>query len=64
MLGLLGALDPWIHKVHLGQIDNKGEAGAVLSQGDTKKGADGSQLGKRMALNDFQHRRTKQYVNL
>ena len=42
----MGALDPWRHKVHLGQVDKKGEAGAVLSQSDPKKGADGSQPGK------------------
>ena len=41
----MGALDPWRHKVHLGQIDKKGEVGAVLSQSDSKRGMDGTQTG-------------------
>ncbi len=37
MLGLLGALDPYKHKVFLGQIDSQTDAGAVLSQSDPKE---------------------------
>ena len=32
MLGLLGALDPYKHKVNLGQISMVGDSGAVLSE--------------------------------
>lgn len=36
MLGLLGALDPYKHKIHLGQIDMSGDSGAVLSMSESK----------------------------
>ena len=36
VLGLLGALDPYKHKVNIGQIDMVGDAGAVLSMFETK----------------------------
>ncbi|ELU01654.1 hypothetical protein CAPTEDRAFT_155489 [Capitella teleta] len=36
VLGLLGALDPYKHKVHLGQIDMSGDSGAVLSMSESK----------------------------
>ncbi|XP_013416422.1 serine/threonine-protein kinase mTOR-like [Lingula anatina] len=38
VLGLLGALDPYKHKVNLGVIDRSSDAGAVLSMSDNTKG--------------------------
>jgi FKBP12-rapamycin complex-associated protein len=43
VLGLLGALDPYKHKVHLGQIDMKGDSGAVLSMSESKSQSDAGQ---------------------
>ena len=40
VLGLLGALDPYKHKVFLGQIDSSYDSGAVLSQSDSKQDID------------------------
>ncbi|XP_013778468.1 serine/threonine-protein kinase mTOR-like [Limulus polyphemus] len=37
VLGLLGALDPYKHKVNLGLIDHSGESGAVLSMSDSSQ---------------------------
>ena len=34
VLGLLGALDPYKHKMHLGQIDDEGNATALVSMTD------------------------------
>ena len=45
VLGLLGALDPYKHKVFLGQIDSSSNAGAVLSQSEEKGGVDPNQTG-------------------
>jgi FKBP12-rapamycin complex-associated protein len=36
VLGLLGALDPYKHKMHLGQIDVEGNAIALVSMTDPK----------------------------
>ena len=44
VLGLLGALDPYKHKISLGQIDIQGDAGAILSMSESKSGQD-SELG-------------------
>lgn len=46
MLGLLGALDPYKHKVFLGHIDSSGDSGAVLSQSDPKSSEDKAQQGE------------------
>ena len=46
MLGLLGALDPYKHKLNLGQIDKTGDTGAVLSMSDSKTAVDNTQTGK------------------
>ena len=40
VLGVLGALDPYRHKVHLGQIGVKGDSGAVFSMSETKPDSD------------------------
>ena len=45
MLGVLGALDPYKHKVHLGQINMSSDSGAVLSMSETKPDADSAQQG-------------------
>jgi len=46
VLGVLGALDPYKHKVHLGQIRSmQGDSGAVLSMSETKPDTDTSQQG-------------------
>lgn len=37
VLGLLGALDPYKHKVNLGVIDHSGESGCVLSLNDSSQ---------------------------
>jgi len=55
VLGLLGALDPWKHKVHLGQIDSAGDSGAVLSQSDTKTEQDSAQSGKYLLSSYLKH---------
>lgn len=36
MLGLLGALDPYKHKMNLGQIDSQIESTALLSMTDSR----------------------------
>ena len=47
VLGLLGALDPYKHKVFLGQIDNQSNTAQVLSQSEDKGFQDpGQQAGK------------------
>ena len=43
MLGFLGALDPYKHKVNRGQIDMMGDSGAVLSE---SKAEEESNLGE------------------
>ena len=40
VLGLLGALDPYKHKINLGVIDRSSDAGAVLSMSEAKPGQD------------------------
>ncbi|XP_064642053.1 serine/threonine-protein kinase mTOR-like isoform X1 [Lineus longissimus] len=42
VLGLLGALDPYKHKINLGVIDKSSDAGAVLSMSETKSNQDSS----------------------
>lgn len=43
VLGLLGALDPYKHKMHLGQIDVEGNAAALVSMTDPKSDAESVQ---------------------
>ena len=47
VLGLLGALDPYKHKVNLGQIDVMSDSGAVLSMSEPKSGQDSELAGER-----------------
>lgn len=42
MLGLLGALDPYKHKMNLGQIDTQVDSTALLSMTDLKSEAEAS----------------------
>lgn len=42
MLGLLGALDPYKHKMNLGQIDTQVDSTALLSMTDIKSEAEAS----------------------
>ncbi|XP_046989267.1 serine/threonine-protein kinase mTOR isoform X1 [Schistocerca americana] len=42
-LGLLGALDPYKHKMNLGQIDTQVESTALISMSDSKSEAESSQ---------------------
>ncbi len=51
VLGLLGALDPYKHKVFLGQIDSQTDAGAVLSQSDPKQEMDSQGSYERLSFN-------------
>jgi len=54
VLGLLGALDPYKHKISLGQIDTQSDSGAVLSMSETKPGQD-SELGGTCVVSKFLH---------
>lgn len=42
VLGLLGALDPYKHKMNLGQIDSQVDSTALLSMTDLKSEAEAS----------------------
>ena len=50
VLGLLGALDPYKHKVFLGQIDSSFDSGAVLSQSDSKQDIDNQGIVNALSL--------------
>lgn len=43
---MLGALDPYKHKIHLGQLGKVGDFGAVLSMSESKPEQDSSQQGE------------------
>ena len=47
VLGLLGALDPYKHKVNLGQINMSSHSGAVLSMSEPKANQDADQKGNK-----------------
>lgn len=54
MLGLLGALDPYKHKMNLGQIDTQVDSTALLSMTDLKEASHGTNnynLDKNNSLN-------------
>jgi len=50
VLGVLGALDPYKHKLHLGQIKMGSDSGAVLSMSETKPDSETGQQGKRSCV--------------
>ncbi|XP_038044243.1 serine/threonine-protein kinase mTOR-like [Patiria miniata] len=51
VLGLLGALDPYKHKVNQGFVDSHGEGGAALSMSDVKIGTEGEYTASEMLVN-------------
>ncbi|CAH1240669.1 MTOR [Branchiostoma lanceolatum] len=51
VLGLLGALDPYIHKVNTGVIDRSSDSGAVVSLSDTKSSPESGESAAEMLVN-------------
>ncbi|XP_071805479.1 serine/threonine-protein kinase mTOR-like isoform X2 [Asterias amurensis] len=51
VLGLLGALDPYKHKVNQGFVDSHGEGGAALSISEVKIGTEGEYTASEMLVN-------------